>query len=484
MSDRDIEAGLRRVQKANVRMMRSGQVAKRWSSSAAVFVILFIASERPRLAGNENSPTYGLDSRAEAKVYLRMPDSEAGSMPRLLSLTGAFQDVRSLTPNDSLVPYDLNAPFWSDGASKQRWISVPREPGAPGEKIAFAPTGEWKFPNGTVFVKHFDLGIDDTKATLKRRLETRLLVRDSTGGVYGVTYKWRKDNSDAELLKTNLSESISIKTVSGWRTQTWYYPSPADCRTCHTTNAGGVLGVKTRQMNRDFTYPKTGVTENQLRAWNHIGLFEPKIEQEAIAGYARLVRTEDKTASLERRARSYLDANCSQCHRPNGVVSYLDARYDTPLARQNLVDSPVVIDQGIDGARAIAPNDIWRSIVFMRVNTLEPLKMPPLAHETLDRDAVELLREWIQSLPGPPTLEPPTIGPKGGDFKSTIKVSLRHPEAGAVIRYTLDGSAPGRNATVYTGPIEISGPTTLRAKAFKPGFNRSITVQETFVVGE
>jgi mono/diheme cytochrome c family protein len=211
---------------------------------------------------------------------------------------------------------------------------------------------------------------------------------------------------------------------------------------------------------------------------------EPRIEEAAIAGYSKLVRADNKAASLEQRARSYLDANCSQCHRPNGVVSYLDARYDTPLPRQNLVDAAVVIDQGIDGARAIAPNDIWRSIVFMRVNTLEPLKMPPLAHETLDTNAIDLLREWIQSLPGPPTLEPPTMEPKGGEFKSAIKVSLKHSEPGVVIRYTLDGSAPGRNATVYASPIEISGPTTLRAKAFKSGFNRSITVQETFVVGE
>jgi uncharacterized repeat protein (TIGR03806 family) len=432
----------------------------------------------------ENSRPYGLASRPNARAYLRMPESETGRMPPLLSLTGAFRDVHSVTPNDGLVPYDLNAPFWSDGASKLRWISVPREADSPGEKIAFAPTGEWEFPNGTVFVKHFELATDETKPTLKRRLETRLLVRDGTGGVYGVTYKWRPDNSDAELLQTNLSEAIPIKTMAGWRTQTWYYPSRADCRTCHTTNAGGVLGVKTRQMNRGFAYPKTGVTDNQLRAWNHIGMFEPKIDETAIIGYARLARTDDKSAPLEQRARSYLDSNCSQCHRPGGVVSYLDARYDTPLAGQNLVDAAVVIDQGIDGARAIAPNDLWRSIVFMRVNTLEPLKMPPLAHETLDRDAVEMLREWIRSLPGPPTLDPPAMEPKGGEFKSAIKVSLKHPEPGVVIRYTLDGSPPGRNATVYAGSIEITGPTTLRAKAFKPGFNRSITVQETFVVGE
>ncbi len=48
---------------------------------------------------------------------------------------------------------------------------------------------------------------------------------------------------------------------------------------------------------------------------------------------------------------SYLDANCSQCHRPGGTVAYFDARFDTPLEQQSLVDGKVLIDEGIDRAR-------------------------------------------------------------------------------------------------------------------------------------
>ena len=95
--------------------------------------------------------------------------------------------------------------------------------------------------------------------------------------------------------------------------------------------------------------------------------------------FPKLARLDDPTRSLEDRARSYLDANCAQCHRPRGTVAYFDARYDTPLARQNLIDGPVLIDERIDHPRVIAPNDIWRSILYMRTDTTEAFKMPPLA---------------------------------------------------------------------------------------------------------
>ena len=409
-----------------------------------------------------------------------MPDDPQGAIPKLLSQTGAFKDVRNLTPNARLIPYDLNVPFWSDGAEKARWIAPPYRDGALPEKIDFAATGEWTFPSGTIFVKHFELRTNELQPTVRRRLETRLIVRTSAGGVYGVTYKWRPDNSDADLLTTNLTEPITITTAKGPRTQNWYYPSREDCLTCHSANAGLVLGVKTRQLNRAFTYP-SGITNNELREWDRLGLFKTSLETADFSKLPKLARADDLSRSIEDRARSYLDANCAHCHRPKGTVANFDARYDTPLDAQNLIDGNVLIDERIDNPRIIAPNDIWRSILYMRASSMEDFRMPPLAHNEPDVKNIALLREWIESMPGPHVLSPPDISPAGGDYTKSITVTLKS-EPDATIRYTLDGTVPTRKDLLYEAPVTITGPTIFRARAFKQGCTKSITAQQIYIV--
>jgi uncharacterized repeat protein (TIGR03806 family) len=419
-------------------------------------------------------PPYGLNARPQAIPYLSMPKQATGKFPALLSQTGAFADVRTLSPGKALIPYDLILAFWSDGAVKSRWMSLP-----PG-KIGFSPDGDWKFPAGSVFVKHFDLPVDDTDPRIRRRLETRLLVRDQNGGVYGATYKWRADNSDAELVTDAVTENISIKTATGTREQTWYYPGRKDCLTCHTAIAGGVLGLKTRQMNRDITYPG-GVSDNQLRAWNHVGLFDTALSTTDLGALPTLAARTDTSRSLEDRARSYLDANCSHCHRPGGTVANFDARYTTPLAKQGLIEGPVVIDENIDRSRVIAPKDIWRSILYMRADTNDSIRMPPLARLTIDTAGVDLLRQWIDSMPGPSVLPPPIISPAGGQFERSVLVTLQEAEPGAVIHYTTDGSEPTSTDPVYSAPLQVTEAQVVRARAYKTGFTRSITAQQVFV---
>jgi uncharacterized repeat protein (TIGR03806 family) len=418
--------------------------------------------------------------RLPAKPFLNMPDTASGNIPALLSQTGAFSAVRKrLSPAETLLPYDLVLAFWSDGAVKSRYVAIPE-----GGKVAFSPTGDWKFPPGTVFVKTFELPTDATQPQLKRRLETRLLVIDRNGGVYGVSYKWRDDLSDADLVAAEgLHEDVTIRDAKGTHVQSWYYPSRTDCLVCHNGHTTGTLGPKARQMNRDLRYPD-GVTENQLRRWNRLGLFDTALSESDIASLPTLARSDDTTRSVEDRARSYLDANCGHCHRPGGTVANFDARYETPLAQQNLVDGPVLIDQNIDRARVISPHDPWRSVALMRVDTNGEIRMPPLARNTIDTQGAALIRRWVESLPGRDVLAPPTIAPAGGNFEHPVSVTLSSTEPGAEIHYTLDGSVPGPKDARYEGPIRIEGPATLRARSYKEGFTRSVIAQQTYLVGQ
>src|SRR5258708_34297345 len=108
--------------------------------------------------------------------------------------------------------------------------------------------------------------------------------------------------------------------------------------------------------------------------------------------------------------------------------------------------------------------------------------MLPLAQNKVDESGMKLLRQWIESLPGPTVLPPPEIFPHGGNYDKPIEVTLKS-EPGAAIHYTLDGTVPTTSDLLFEKPIQLTGPTILRAKAFKRGFTKSITTQEIFIVG-
>ena len=433
---------------------------------------------------------YGLTNLWATPAYYNMPTTSAGSLPLLLSQTGVFTNTAGMAPDAGLIPYQPNVPLWSDGARKIRYMAVPNNGGVmtPDQQISFAPTGTWTFPAGTVFVKTFELQTNSTDTNSIRRLETRLLVRDRDGHVYGVTYKWRADNSDADLLATSLSEPIPLTTPTGTTTQTWYYPSPADCLTCHTPAANYVLGVNTRQLNGNFSYASSGVTDNQLRTLNRLGLLNPAFSESAITNFEQLAALTNLTASLQERARSYLDANCAQCHQPAGTGTTFDARYDTPLASQNITNYPAKFSLGLDRACIVKAQDIWRSTLYVRMNlvdlTNEPnsIQMPPLARNLIDTNAVAIMTAWINSLPGVPALAPATISPAGGVFSSAVSVTLQSTNSLGALHYTLDGSLPTTNSLVYGQPFLLTTNATVTVGAFANGFDNSAAASALFLV--
>ncbi len=387
------------------------------SPTALPFVVSANATVRaiavPSTSANSNSAEasavftitgnvpYGMAYR-DPTAGITITSAQAG-LPATLSATGIFQaPVANLTPNVGVIPFGVNNPLWSDGAAKKRWIILPGN-----QKIVFAATGEWAFPAGTILVKHFDLGA--------RKLETRVFYVNQAGGSYGATYKWNTGGTEADLLPG----TAPLDEVVG--TQTWTYPSRADCMTCHNDAARIVLGPKTRQLNGAFAYPG-GASDNQLRTWNYLGMFSTTLTETAIPGYSKLVAVNDINATLENAVRSYLDSNCGNCHRPQGGAgrAQWDGRYDTATAATGIVDGQVFAETlGLAAPRIVAPADTANSVLLQRMlSTTAPIRMPALGSHVVDPEATLTVTAWINSLTPtttpPPTTPPPTTPPPGG----------------------------------------------------------------------
>lgn len=322
------------------------------------------------------------------------PSDPLAGFPQWLSDTGLFASTADLQPASGLIPYDVAAPLWSDYSSKQRWIAVPNN-----QRITFNAEGAWDFPLGSVLVKHFGIEMVAGDPDSEQRLETRVLIRQDSGWV-GATYRWNNAQTDAELLQDAASETITVADANfpnNTRTQTYHYPSPTQCLRCHTSAAGFVLGVRTRQLNSDYAYD--AMTDNQLRSWNHIGLFTCNIG--AASGYAAHANLLDDTASLQARSRAYLDSNCAFCHTPGGATPVsLNLNSHIALSSMNAIDvAPSAGDLGIANARIIAPGDHSRSVLWERMHTSDSdTRMPPIASVMADETALAILAQWIDSL--------------------------------------------------------------------------------------
>ena len=121
--------------------------------------------------------------------------------------------------------------------------------------------------------------------------------------------------------------------------------------------------------------------------------------------------------------------------------------------------------------------------LFDRMNTADSLvKMPQLARNLIDTNAVVAIADWINSLAGVPALDPPTINPPGGTGVGSLTVAIQHEDPSARLYFTLDGSLPTTNSTLYTAPIALSNSVTLKAVAFDAGFNNSVAATAVFTI--
>jgi len=299
------------------------------------------------------------------------------TIPAQLSATGCVNTADAKQPAGGLVPYVPNAPFWSDGAEKDRWLAIPD-----GQRMTVGTDNDWEMPNGSVLVKNFRRGT--------RLIETRLFMRHPDGVWAGYSYEWNTAQTDA----TRVVGGKTV-TVEG---QPWIFPSEAQCLSCHTEAAGRSLGLETAQLNADFLYTATNRTANQVHTLNSVGMLTPTMT--GTPATWPVLASPASTATLNDRARAYLHTNCAQCHRPGGGTPVeIDLRYTTALNATEMCNvAPASGDVGIAGALIVAPGDASKSVLVARMNRRDTNAMPPLASALVDTAGVDLISAWINGL--------------------------------------------------------------------------------------
>ena len=346
----------------------------------------------------------------DGRIYRLAPKEPGGAdtVPATISASGVFEDLGTLSHAPGLLPYRVRAPLWSDGAGKTRLLALPGD-----EKIAVDSSGVLVFPPKTVFVKNFFVG--------EKPVETRLLVKRPAGEEWdGYSYIW--EGGDARLLA---NDTTAVYDVDGGR-QTHLYPSRAQCNTCHTPQAGYVLGFSPEQLGADFI-------EGLLEAGY--------LSRSPTPAPARptLPDPTDAAAPIADRARAYLDANCANCHRPGGSGrSDLDLRFAVPLEETGLLQPPLLADLGIAGARRLRPGDPGASIVHRRMLALDGNRMPPLATSAVDTFGSGLVRDWIAAMQATAVLETGRARPTD----TALRPSYPNPfNAATTIRFVLGKTA-------------------------------------------
>ena len=82
------------------------------------------------------------------------------------------------------------------------------------------------------------------------------------------------------------------------------------------------------------------------------------------------------------------------------------------------------------------------------------------------------------------TVATPTFTPEAGTYSEAISVTISCATDGATIYYTIDGSNPMEDGSVYTSAINITETTTVKAFAMKEGYLNSGVASATYTISE
>jgi uncharacterized repeat protein (TIGR03806 family) len=350
---------------------------------ANLCLLLLCTAVQCGLAGCDRTSRYDVVARLDAPF------------PGKLSEWHLFSSTSPvLKPNRGVLPYDLNTPLFSDYARKYRFVWMPA-----GTSARYADDGPFGFPPGTILAKTFAFPVDGRRS--ERLVETRLLVHARNGWV-GLPYIWNDKQSDATLQLVPNPVPVSWTDPVGKRHEfTYAIPNVNECHECHDNQRVMLpIGPKARNLNKLYAY--TEGTEDQLERWQRIGYLQGLPQA---ATRPKAAKWDDASSgTLSERARAYLDNNCAHCHQPGGQAGYTGVDFRLTQSGLSLLGAckqPNSAGNMGDRLFDLVPGGPDESILIYRLESTAPkVSMPQLSRAVVHEEGVQLLREWIASLPG------------------------------------------------------------------------------------
>ena len=319
--------------------------------------------------------------------------------PQKLSDTGLYRDAATLTISGEARPFSPQYPLWSDGATKLRWVALPKD-----STIDAKDPDAWRFPVGTRFWKQFSFG--------DRRIETRYIEKSGEGTWLFAAYVWSEDQREATLAPAARGLKNHVEIASGVRHD---IPSVGDCKACHEgVGRESVLGYGALQLSsaRDPLAPHAEPAPAG-------GLdLDALLKEERIRNAPASWRTTPPAITANSpRARAilgYLHGNCSNCHNDQDPVASVGLSLRASITANNGAEQPTmrtavgvkskfqIRDVTADHCLRLAPGDIERSAVVVRMRARDGMsQMPPMGSKLADGAALKLISDWVrEELPG------------------------------------------------------------------------------------
>lgn len=159
---------------------------------------------------------------------------------------------------------------------------------------------------------------------------------------------------------------------------------------------------------------------------------------------------------------------------PTPALSPAPGTYTTPqTVAATVADTQAVLRYTTDGTNPTVTSTLWpaEGVAITQTTTLRVRAFRSGWLDSAVRSGTYTLR--VASI---------TADPRGGTYVGERSVVLSTTTPGALIRYTLDGSAPDGTSPIAGGPIALTATTTVRAVASLAGWRDSAAFRTTYTL--